>query len=445
MRPESEGEGKSNHTGSETAEQITSEVAGLPWLAAAIMLTGVNLRFLPRLGVRFAQAKSCRVCLQGKEVSMSRENSDLRISIRRLLILLMVTVVPFSVLGLFTSAQSENAQEKEAGMLLKTVAEGISAETSRFIHNRVLDIHKIAVDPAVVDTINAANRGYQGMSEAAVTERIAGIEKTWNTPASEARVKEKLSNSASRLLRRHRTVDPRILRITVTDQKGATIAATHKTLDYFQADEEYWQNIHANGRGAVSLTDILYDEVTKSNYIGVGVPVLEEGSNTFIGTVDALIEVSSLFPIITRAEFGETGRAALVKEDGTVISAPNTTLSMRLKSDEYTAVKDRLTTLSGRQTGYLLADLPGGGRNLIGFADTGLKEDYRSLGWTVLVSQSSREAFAGVRTAGRLMIVLGLGGLAAVTLLAVFYGMNRRRSYAGLERSSPSAVNKATV
>jgi len=38
----------------------------------------------------------------------------------------------------------------------------------------------------------------------------------------------------------------------------------------------------------VNLTDLLYDDLTKSHYIGVGVPILEEGTNRFLGAVDAL-------------------------------------------------------------------------------------------------------------------------------------------------------------
>ena len=92
------------------------------------------------------------------------------------------------------------------------------------------------------------------------------------------------------LARRDHELDPRILRITVTDAKGANVAMSHKTLDYYQADEEYWQNIYAQGRGAISVTDILYDQATKANYIGIGVPVTEEGSSQLIGTLDALVD-----------------------------------------------------------------------------------------------------------------------------------------------------------
>ncbi len=145
--------------------------------------------------------------------------------------------------------------------------------------------------------------------------------------------------------------DPLLRRITVTDIRGAVVAATHKTIDYAQADEEYWQNIYADGRGAVSITDILYDDVTKASDIGIGMPILEEGTNQVVGTLDALVDVSTIFPILRQAQFGPSGRVMLVKSDGTVIAAPAVSTTAKLKSDEYAAVQDALGTVSGRNRG----------------------------------------------------------------------------------------------
>ena len=151
-----------------------------------------------------------------------------------------------------------------------------------------------------------------------------------------------LNSRASRALTRWRNHDRRFLRITVTDAHGGVVAATHKTLDFIQSDEDFWLGIHAQGRGAVHITDMLYDDVTKSYYIGLGVPVMEEGSNTFIGAIDALIEVSTLFPLVHRVAMGPGSRTMMVKEDGTIIclagtgtgggQAPTIDLSMRMKS-----------------------------------------------------------------------------------------------------------------
>lgn len=357
---------------------------------------------------------------------MPTERFELRISYKRLLIGLVVTVVPISLVGLYAITKSDAELQRTIGSHFRIFAESSAREVSQFIHDRVVHVGTMATEPTVVEVIQASNRSYQGMSEEAVSARIRTIEDGWNAASSAGVVQSILTSPASARLRRYMELDPRFLRITVTDGRGATVAATNKTLDYFQADEDYWQAIYANGRGAINLTDILYDDVTKSSYIGVGVPVLEQGSNRFIGTVDALLDVSSVFRIVNQPHPPLNLRTTLVKEDGTIIAAPEANLSMNLKSEEFLAVQDALTTIEGRQTGYLVSNLPQVGARLIGFADTGLKDDYRNLAWIVLVSQDAGEAFAAIRLVGRLTGFLALVGLAMVTLLAGYFSLHRR-------------------
>jgi Cache domain len=378
---------------------------------------------------------------------MPSERYEIRVPVKRLLIGLLLTIVPICLAGLWTISQSERALVNTIGTHFRTIAEGAATEIAAYIHERVVNVSVMANEPTVVDAVTAANLAYQGMSETAISERIQRIENEWNTPAAEATVRGMLASRASRTLRHHRELDPRFLRVTVTDVRGATVAATHKTLDYFQADEDFWQAIYAQGRGTVNLTDILYDEVTKSNYIGIGVPVVEEGTQRFIGAVDALVDVTSLFPFVNRVQLGPTSRAALVKEDGTIIAAPGVVFSMNLKSDIYAAVQDALRTLHGRQTGYMVADVSGGARKLIGFADTGLKADYRNLGWAVLVSQDSLEAFAPVRTVSRFLAFMALVGLAVVVFFGVYFSLHRRPEMTdiqgALKRSQPAERKSA--
>jgi len=364
---------------------------------------------------------------------MASERYELRIPLKRLLIGMLVTIVPISIAGLWSISQGEKSLERTIGSHFRTIAEGTAVEISQFIHDRVIDVVVMAYDPMVIDAVVSANRSYAGMSDAAIGGRIQNIEKIWNTPAADSYVKEVLSSRASQTLRRHRERDPRFLRVTVTDGKGATVAATHKTIDYFQADEDFWQAVYAGGRGAINLTDILYDEVTKAHYIGIGVPVVEDQSNRFIGSVDALVDVSTLFPFVNRVQIGPTARAALVKGDGTIIGAPNITYSMKIDSDPFTAVKDALQTLEGRQTGYLVASVSGGARKLIGFADTGLRDDYQNLDWVVLVSQDTQEAFRPIRAIGRLLAFMALMGLAMVMFLGVYFSLHRKVEMADIE------------
>ena len=376
---------------------------------------------------------------------MASERFELRISYQRLLIGLLATVVPISLVGLYALEKSHDALEDTVGTHYKIVAESTAREVSQFIHDRVTNVGTMATEPSIVDVITASNRLYQGRNDQSITDQIQRIEEGWNTPASTSLVARILSSDASVRLRRYLRTDPRFLRITVTDERGATVAATHKTLDYYQADEEFWQGIYAEGRGAISVTNILYDDVTKSSYIGVGVPVLEESSSRLIGAVDALVDVSSLFGVVNQTHPPLNLRTTLVTDDGTVISAPEVDLSMKMQSAEFAAIQDAMTTIEGRQTGFLVTEVTGQDRRVVGFADTGLKEDYRNLGWIVLVSQDASSAFASIESVGRLTAFLAFTGLAMVTLLAVYFSLHRRQEYEYLHDAHQERTKAASA
>jgi len=109
------------------------------------------------------------------------EKFEVRFSLRKLLIGLLLTVVPISLLGLYSITESRKSLERTIGHYFKTIAEGTAAETTHFITDRVLDVGLIAAQPGVIDAVIASNRSYQGMSDADITAKIEKIDKTWNT------------------------------------------------------------------------------------------------------------------------------------------------------------------------------------------------------------------------------------------------------------------------
>lgn len=376
---------------------------------------------------------------------MATRSFEFRVSFQRLLVGLLLTVTPISIMGLTSLTQSERSLERTIGGYFKTIAAATAAEVSQYLNDRVVDVAEISLEPVLISAAMAANRSYQGMSDAAIAARIEQVERSWNSAASEALSKAILGSEASRLLRRYRLLDQRFLRITVTDERGATIAGTHKTLDYFQGDEEYWEKIVANGRGAVSVTDILFDEATNAHYIGIGIPIREEESQRVIGTVDALVDVTTLLPLVNRHEIGPTGRILLVKEDGAVISGPHVTLTKTMHSQEFASIKDAAGTLSGRQAGFLVSDLPQTGRTVIGFADTGLRDSFPKLGWVVVVAQDAQQAFAPVRGVSRWLAFMSLLGLAMVAMLTAFYALHRPQRYAEIGELRPGRRPEVTT
>src|SRR5208337_2338716 len=169
------------------------------------------------------------------------------------------------------------------------------------------------------------------MSEAAKTAKIADTEKKWSTADVDALVAGILASRASASLRHYRELDPRFMKLIVLDANGVPVAATDKPAHYAPVDEVFWQGVSAQGKGAVYVTEVLYDGQGKANYIGIGFPVLDESSRRFIGAVHALVDVSGLFALLNREQTGLTTATALVKADGTVITAPSVAPSMQVK------------------------------------------------------------------------------------------------------------------
>ena len=85
-----------------------------------------------------------------------------------------------------------------------------------------------------------------------------------------------LETTASQYLRDIVSNDQVYREIIVTDCEGRLVAASSATSDYIQSDETWWKEAFNDGtRGLVSVSDVLWDERTKSHAIEIAVPVIE--------------------------------------------------------------------------------------------------------------------------------------------------------------------------
>jgi hypothetical protein len=373
---------------------------------------------------------------------MALERLEVRVSLEKLLVVLMVILIPLNFLGLYLATRSHTAAEHTTGALFSSIAQNNALIARQFIEDRVIDVAGVAAEAAIVDAIAAANRSSARMTDDARAAQIADVEEKWNTPEADALASSILTAPASVALRHHRERDPRFLKLIVMNGSGVPVAATDKPAHYAPADEVFWQAVSANGRGNVYVSDVAYDEKTKANYVVVGFPVLDQASQRFVGAVCALVDISPLFAWLNREGLGRGAGAMLIRDDGTVVTASNVTTLMRMKPEEYRAVRDALGTIQGRQVGYVIANMHDGMR-IVGFSDTGLKPSYPNLGWYVLVSQNEDEALSPVRTVGYFAFFMVVVGLLMVTLLAAYFFMHRKQELADIEaRSGNSDVTK---
>lgn len=368
---------------------------------------------------------------------------EFHISLRRLLAALILMLVPITVFGFYIGLRADQQAHEMTGTYFRALTRSAARTTAEFVGQRVSEVGFIANDPTLIQSVTAANRSYEHMDTAAIQAHAERIDANWNAPESDTLVQNVLTSDLALWLRRCRELNPRLLKITVADQTGATVAATDKPVHYFQTERESWQALQSGGRGALHVSELRYDDQSKSQYISVAYPVLQAGTGRFIGAVIGLVDVAPLFSTIYQQQFTQRGRVFLVRDDGIVLAAPGVTPSMKVKSEEFTAIRDALGTLRGREAGYLNATLPRGETSVIGFADTGLRDAYPNLDWTVIATVSQRDAFGPMLALAQYALLIMIVALLMLTVLGAYVFLHRKQSLSDLAAPSEETPRKA--
>lgn len=362
---------------------------------------------------------------------MAVDSLEIRLSLQKLLLSLVVVIVPLSLVGLYITSESVSSQEESNGTQLRAIAQATSRGVAQYIDNLVTEVGSVALAPAILEAVSGANRSYQNLGEVAIHDRIDAQESKWGKQGADPMIKSILTSQAAGYLRAYREVDARLMRIWVTDEIGAIVAATDKPEHYFQGGQDYWQAVYAQGRGRSNVTSGLFDDRSNASYISIGMPIFDQSSGQVLGVVNAWVNASGLSSLLTTASF-DRNPILLIGGDGIAIAGLGAQPSNKLKSEEYTAVREAIAMNRVRQSGHVVASTSRGKR-LIGFADTGLEQMYPNLGWMVLVSMDQRDATAPIRPVLRFAFLMVVLSLLMLTLLAVYLFLHRRQQVAEIE------------
>ena len=104
-----------------------------------------------------------------------------------------------------------------------------------------------------------------------------------------------------------------------------------------------------------------------------------------------------------------------------------------MHSEEYSAIRDSLGTLRGRETGYLFTTFSKGEKYLVGFADTGLKDAFPNLPWIAVASQEEREITGPIRNVAAFALFVMILSLLMLTLLATYVFLHRMQKLEDIE------------
>jgi hypothetical protein len=245
-----------------------------------------------------------------------------RFDFRILSILLLISVVPF-LLGAWWLINSYRESYLEAqGANLAEEAEMAFNYLDNYLENQIIKIAGLTEVPTLREAIDKSNLDLKTNTSEA-QKRIAAIEARWRSlDYKSPELRAVLDNPASDFLRRYVTIASSYREIIVTDMMGRTVAATGKTSDFQHLKDAWWKEAYSDGqKGAIYIGDMHYHESAKTYCFDVAQPFVDPKGGV-MGAIMVGVDAREIHAIIASLRTGFGGTAALIRTDGSVISAP---------------------------------------------------------------------------------------------------------------------------
>lgn len=147
------------------------------------------------------------------------------------------------------------------------------AQLQRLLRTKIETLIELAGNPAIVRAVREQNARPQSPA------RIRAIDEEWTrtdelTPFKRAMQENEVGRYFQSLIDFNDSIYNEAF---LTDSNGANVAAYPVTSDYWQGDEEKWIAAYNDGQGAIFVSDVAFDESTRTPAIQISVPVMDEG------------------------------------------------------------------------------------------------------------------------------------------------------------------------
>lgn len=297
-----------------------------------------------------------------------------------------------------TAAASINKELTSQVNLIQTLAIDVSLETALLERIAVNDISELeSRDQAWREAVNANN--------------------------TNALMRSVLQHEISPALLEFKSKFPAHVEVFVTDIYGANVASTDITSDYYQADEEWWQKAYNNGRGAVFISQPIFDRSSETLSLQMAVPIFDSQNANIIGILRTTVSLEILTQILELGRPGKTGRTEIYLPDGRE-------LELHLEEDKFEievedAPLDIIEVLKQNQP--FMDTIHDGEQVLVSQAqlvtdidrENEIETAAQNLNWRVVALQNRDDALETVANVSRVSQLIGLAAIALASALAV--------------------------
>ena len=368
-----------------------------------------------------------------------------------IVMVLLTTVVVYSVATIAMWA-ARAGLTSQIGKNFRTEAIVNSELVATYVHDQTDIVWLAALSHLLKEEVATHNEAYSGSTEE-IRAEIQALDAAWVAAADDdpliARVtgNDPEINPAAFYLVSMKEAFEEHVEILITDQHGATVAATNRLSDYYQADESWWQAAWNEGQGSVYISNPLFDESFGGMVMLIAVPIYDRDNDQLIGVLRSALSVAELERLVTRGQFGQTGRIRVLDRAGNALFEPDA--AGREESEWAARLEQCLNSSSrywvgagsdGREIMLACASFS---RDPFAFeedretlAENQITHAVIRLGWSTAIQQETSEAFAVINAIAQISGTVGLLAIGVTIALALLLARVLTRPLRGLTQAT---------
>jgi len=332
-----------------------------------------------------------------------------------LIAFLLVSLVAVGGMALLINRVTGTILSEQVGANLNRLANSQAISTGNLLAQQVELLQLLSTNQLLVERVSQANRNYSGLTTEAIEAELLDQDEKWtNTTDTSLDVVLRTKNIASDELRAFRDRFPNYTEVFITDKYGGLAAATNRTTDYYQADEDWWQAAFNGGQGAVYISTAMDDESSHSFGMNIAVPLYEQGE--VLGILKTTYGLATLSEVLEAADSAEQGvRSQLLFLQDKQLLADNGQGVVPFPADVAAQIQQSTTTDFDMLT---FANIP----SLISQARlTTIDQNpvITNLDWYIIAHQNQQQAFALVSQQQRSIVILAVVMVAIAGFVAV--------------------------
>jgi len=343
--------------------------------------------------------------------------------IKQKLILGFVSIASLvGVVGIMCVNTSQRALQKFIGENSVALAVETMDKIDRQIYHIIEDFQVYCSDLVLQETVAQSNREFEKLEN--LQKYIDEKDKEWISThqATTPSIQELLDNKLSEELRQKAGFHEEkhgyevFGEAFVTNKYGANVALTDKTSDYRQDDEQWWKKARENG---LCVCDIEYDKSADVYSISIAIRINDKEGD-FAGVVKVILNIEETINIIRKTKEVTKYNSAefkLLDRNGKAIFDQ----SGEFKFFEDISDSKFFREIAGEK-GYLTKQAEQedeGEIELLAFARSKGRHDYKGLGWILTIEYQTAELFAPVAKLRNVILSISF----ALTILAIILGI----------------------